>query len=109
MLLVLTFGTPRAYGSLCAVREGLAWYPKLKAMPISDKAMHCTLSCHLALRCSLLDSWAFGRLKEFYDIFGEGNAEWADLRADDNGITLALGRRAHNINECKEECLKIYP
>lgn len=109
MLLVLAFGTPRAYGSLCAVREGQVWYPKLKAMPISDKAMHCTLSCHLALKCSLLDSWTFGRFKEFYDIFGEGNAEWADLRADDEGLSIAIKGKADNITKCKTECLKIYP
>lgn len=107
-LLMLAFGTPHAYGSLCAVREGRIWYPKLKAMPIPDKAMHCTLSCHLALRCSRFESWTFGRFKEFYDIFGPGNAEWADLTADDEGLAIARAGKAHNIKECFAECRKIY-
>lgn len=109
ILLVLTVGVQSAQASmLCSVKEGRLWYPRLKSMPISDKAMHCTLSCHLAIRCSAIESWSFGRFKEFWDIFGEGNAEWADLRADDKGLEIARRGKVKKIGDCLRECRKLY-
>lgn len=108
-LFFLTIGMQSAYGSaLCSISEGRYWYPRLKAMPITDKAMHCSLSCHLAIRCSIQESWTFGRFKEFWDIFGEGNAEWADLIANDRGLYIAIRGRASDMQSCLRECNKIY-
>ncbi len=109
-VLFLSIVVPSASASItCAAIESTVWYPQLKAMPFSDKAMHCALSCHLANKCSVLDSYTFGRVKEFIDVFGPGNAEWTDLEANDDGILMSIAGRARNIRECIRECRTIYP
>lgn len=108
-LVFLSLGIQTASAAMCSVNEGRYWYPRLKAMPITDKAMHCTLSCHLAIRCTSFESWSFGRFKELMDVLGPGNAEWGDLAANDDGLQLAKTKRAINIRECLRECRGIYP
>jgi len=106
----LTLGVSSAHASItCAAFETTHWYPRLKAMPISDKSMHCALSCHLANECSVVDSWTFGRVKELIDVFGPGDAEWKDLEANDDGLLMSITGRARNIRECIHECRTIYP
>ena len=108
LILLVSFSLP-AHANLCVVREGQYWYPRLKSMQITDKAMHCSLSCDLAIKCSRFESWTLGRLKEVFDLFvDEADAEWADLVADDAGISLATSKRALNMKECLRECRKIY-
>ena len=94
---------------ICSIINGEKIYKELQRQNISDKAKHCTLSCHLALRCPSMEVWNLGVLKEIYDLFGPGNAEWADLEADRDGIVLATSRRARTTAECYRECRAIHP
>ncbi|MBI2522075.1 MAG: hypothetical protein HYV97_16780 [Bdellovibrio sp.] len=77
----------------------------------NDKTKHCALSCFLSWRCGPFDAWEIGILKEVFDLFGAGSAEWLDLEADSRGILLGqhsgLGRRADR--QCITGCKKIYP
>jgi hypothetical protein len=49
-----------------------------------------------------------GLIKEAWDVVGPGQAEWADLHANQQGITLARSRRAVTFGQCLEECKLIY-
>ncbi|MBY0516366.1 MAG: hypothetical protein K2P81_05630 [Bacteriovoracaceae bacterium] len=93
---------------ICATIKGRALYSKLKEMPLRDKTKHCTLSCHLTLKCSAIESWNMGLLKEIIDVFGPGNAEWDDLKADVAGIHLAEDKRATTTPECLRECKLLF-
>ena len=93
---------------LCSAWTGRDFYQDLKSLEISDKTKHCALSCYLALRCGSFESFHLGLIKEILDFFGQGQAEWADLQANKQGITLALTRRARNQKECLIECSQIY-
>lgn len=93
---------------ICSALVGRDFYRELKPMQISDKTKHCALSCYLGLRCGSLESFHVGVIKEIMDLFGAGQAEWADLRANQQGITLARSRRARNQAQCLSECKLIY-
>ena len=49
----------------------------------------CTASFMLALKCNNQEVLMLGMLKEFKDVFGPGNAEAADFKADVLGASLA--------------------
>jgi hypothetical protein len=74
-----------------------------------DKFKHCAVSCYLALRCSALEVLAVGALKEFKDLFDDGNAEIADLDADRLGIRLVTSGKVDHDLECARQCTKRYP
>ena len=74
----------------------------------NDKNNHCSVSCMLAVRCSRPESAIGGFLKEIKDVFGPGNAEMSDLRANRVGLGIVTGGRASNDNECLEQCSNYY-
>ena len=69
-----------------------------------DKFKHCSVSCYLTLRCNATEVWMVGALKEFKDLFDDGNAEVADLRADEYGISLVTKGKAGYDAECARQC-----
>jgi hypothetical protein len=112
LLFLALFFVTSAHAStefVCSILNGQKMYKELQSQNINDKAKHCTLSCHLALRCPSFEVWNLGVLKEIYDLFGDGNAEWADLEADRDGIVIATSRRARTTADCYRECREIYP
>jgi hypothetical protein len=74
-----------------------------------DKFKHCAVSCYLSLRCRPAEVMLVGLAKEFQDLFGKGNAEIADLRADRAGIRLVTSGRAQDDAGCVQQCNQIYP
>jgi hypothetical protein len=74
-----------------------------------DKFKHCAVSCYLTLRCSAIEVMAVGALKEFKDLFDEGNAEITDLEADRFGIRLVTNGKADHDRECARRCNQRYP
>ena len=74
-----------------------------------DKFKHCAVSCFLTLRCSATEVLIVGALKEFKDLFDDGNAEVADLDADRYGIRLVTDQRATYDAECSRQCGSHYP
>ena len=93
---------------ICSALVGRSFYQELKPLPVSDKTKHCALSCFLSLRCGPFESLNVGLLKELLDILGPGQAEMADLQANQQGITLALAGRARSKSQCLRECKTIY-
>lgn len=75
----------------------------------TDKWKHCALSCMLARRCGGNDSFMLGILKELADVVGPGNAEWADLVADSDGVMLWRLGMGRTDSMCKENCASLYP
>jgi len=73
-----------------------------------DKFKHCAVSCYLTLRCSSVEVLAVGALKEFKDLFDEGNAEVADLQADRFGIALVTNGKADHDRDCARRCEQRY-
>jgi hypothetical protein len=69
-----------------------------------DKYKHCAVSCMLTLRCSPVDVMEIGFYKEFADVFGPGNAEMADLKADYYGISLVTSKDANSDSTCIQQC-----
>lgn len=74
-----------------------------------DKLKHCAVTCMLTLRCGASDALQLGVLKEIKDLFGYGNAEWADLEANQTGAYLGTIRRARSDQECITRCKDYYP
>jgi len=75
----------------------------------NDKLKHCSVTCMLTLKCGAADALELGLLKEIKDLFGEGNAEWADLEANQTGAYQAIIGRARNDRECISRCQDYYP
>jgi hypothetical protein len=112
LLFLALFFVSSAHAStefVCSIIQAQKIYKELQRQNINDKTKHCVLSCHMALRCPSYEVWNLGVLKEIYDLFGDGNAEWADLEADRDGIVIAVSRRARTTAECYRECREIYP
>jgi hypothetical protein len=74
-----------------------------------DKYKHCAVSCALALRCPADDVLELGALKELIDVVGPGNAEINDLKADYDGVSLAVSSKAKTDLECINKCHLLYP
>lgn len=70
----------------------------------NDKNRHCTVSCMLALKCNATEVLLVGMLKEFKDVFGPGEADAEDIKADKYGISLVKTDRANTDQECLEQC-----
>jgi hypothetical protein len=74
-----------------------------------DKYKHCAVSCALALRCPANDVLELGALKELIDVVGPGNAEIDDLKADYDGVLLAVSSKAKTDLECINKCHSLFP
>lgn len=60
---------------------------------IPDIRAHCLASGLIARYCSRSEAYMAGIGKELRDLFGPGDAEWRDLRADRAGISCARDAR----------------
>ena len=69
-----------------------------------DKNRHCTVSCMLALKCNDHEVMMIGLLKEIQDLFGPGEADADDLKADSFGISLAAEGTAKTDLQCLSQC-----
>ena len=56
---------------------------------INDKQAHCVAAALIARYCSPAEATLVAMGKEIRDLFGDGDAEWADWRADRAGIRCA--------------------
>ena len=56
---------------------------------LPDKRAHCQAAGLIARYCSVGEAYLAGAGKELQDLLGGGDAEWADWRADRNGIRCA--------------------
>jgi len=94
----------------CAYIAGEALKPAVEKIPGAwDKFKHCTLSCQIGLVCPPVDTLLLGLGKEIVDVFGPGNAEWADLKADHYGTMLSLTPAIKNNKHCIKGCSMRYP
>ena len=74
---------PSSYGCMAAVLR-----QKLPAN-LPDKQAHCLASGLIARYCSPPEAYLAGIGKELRDLFGGGDAEWGDWRADRVGVGCA--------------------
>ncbi len=88
----------------CASYYAFYYKKEVEKLP-NDKTMHCTMSCYLAVKCPREEAYLIGYLKEFWDIFGPGDADWNDIRANKAGIKFA---KLKSKPYCKSQCLKKY-
>lgn len=58
---------------------------------LADKPTHCMAAAMIARYCSNTEAALASIGKEIKDLFGAGDAEWADLQADREGIRCAKG------------------
>ena len=72
-----------------------------------DKVKHCSFSCILAMKCTRVESYTVGYIKEFADLLGMGEPDWADIEANKKGIKLS--KRLRNFNQCLPKCRELYP
>lgn len=56
---------------------------------IPDTQAHCLAAGLIARRCSVAEAVLASVAKEIRDLFGPGDAEWRDLKADAAGIRCA--------------------
>ena len=77
--------------------------------PISDKNMHCSVSCILTLKCFPEDVLVIGIAKEILDILGPGDSDIEDIRANLKGIRLVTSGTARDKEDCYARCLTYYP
>lgn len=74
---------PTSYGCMSAV-------VKQKLPPqLPDKEAHCLAAALIARYCSPTEAYMAGAGKEVRDLFTGGDVEWADWRADREGIRCA--------------------
>ena len=69
---------------------------------LPDKRQHCLAGGFIARYCSGSEAYLAGAGKEFRDLFGGGDAEWGDWRADRAGIACA--RSAKDDDELAKCC-----
>lgn len=84
---------PRAAASSagCA-RAAVAEVPS--SQEAGDKRAHCLGAARIAQRCSFFEAALASYAKELRDLFGDGNAELADIRAGRAGIRCAREHQA---------------
>mgnify|MGYP003640430315 CR=1 FL=1 len=110
LIFITSFSTQAASSAaMCSLLYSGRLKQQVELPGVSDKWKHCALSCLLARRCGAEDSFLLGIIKELADVVGPGNAEWADLQADLNGVTLWLMGMGKSDQMCKDQCLSIYP
>ena len=68
---------------------------------INDEMKHCLAAALIARYCSRTEAWMASVGKEIEDVFGPGDAEWADIQADRSGVTCA---RAASSDEDLRQC-----
>lgn len=88
----------------CASYYAFYYKKQVEKLP-NDKAMHCTMSCYLAVKCPREEAALIGYLKEFWDIIGPGDFDYNDMRANKEGIKLS---KYNSLPYCKSACLKKY-
>lgn len=73
-------------------------------MPVDlpDKRAHCLAAGLIARHCSVGEAYFAGAGKELRDLFGHGDADWADWRADRIGIRCA--RRVGDDEQLRQCC-----
>lgn len=69
-----------SYACMQAIRAQLP-------MDENDKRLHCLASAQIAQQCSVAEAYVAGIGKELSDLFGHGDAEWADWQADRAGVS----------------------
>ena len=74
-----------------------------------DKNRHCSVSCMLTLKCYAGEVFTIGVLKEIQDLFGPGEADGKDIKADVLGIELAQKKAATTDQSCLKQCDLYYP
>ena len=100
---------------LCSLSVYKHYKKKLEEMNLSDKFMHCSMSCALAAKCGPQESLMLGVLKEMGDLMGYGNAEVKDLIADTHGVKIGMPyflkiKKTENVFlTCEDSCSCIYP
>jgi len=90
--------------ALCSIYHSKKILEIAKQHSAYDKNRHCTVSCMLTLKCPSPDVLMAGVLKEVQDVFGPGNAEVEDLKADALGISFARDELSLNNQECLNTC-----
>ncbi len=65
-----------------------------------DKRLHCLASAQIARQCSVTEAYLAGMGKELRDLFGAGDAEWADWRADRAGMSCRYNHDVAAIEAC---------
>jgi len=90
---------------LCSTVFAYHYRPKVINLS-NDKLKHCSLSCMIAKRCLSAETSLLGLLKEFSDLFTDGNAEWADIKANYRGIKIS--RKVQTVSECIDQCKYYY-
>lgn len=104
-------------GAALAGAEPIAcplWYQKkviARAQSHSgyDKNLHCSVSCMLTLRCPADDVLVLGLLKELNDVFGPGEADLRDIKANWRGVRAAGRGWAKSDQQCLNYCDRYYP
>jgi hypothetical protein len=94
---------------ICSVLNYSKVKAKVEAEGSYDKFKHCAVSCLLTLRCPAVEVMQLGVLKELADMFGPGNAEWDDLKADADGIKLVTSKKARTDQQCFRGCHDLHP
>jgi len=90
--------------ALCSLYHSKKILEIAKKHSAYDKNRHCAVSCMLTLKCPSSDVLMAGILKEVQDVFGPGNAEVEDLKADALGISFAREELSLNNEECLNSC-----
>jgi RHS repeat-associated protein len=75
----------------------------------NDKYKHCVVSCYIDVTCDKTTAQAAGIGKEIKDIFGPGNAEWADWQADKEGIRCGENIKKNKKGTCEKPCRQKHP
>jgi hypothetical protein len=70
----------------------------------ADKRLHCLASAQIARQCSVTEAYLAAMGKEVRDLFGAGDAEWADWRADRVGVYC--GRSSEDVTAVEACCAK---
>lgn len=110
-----TYANPKSEKMICSYFRAKGFEEELRRYGGTDKFMHCTMSCYLAARCGTSESAIAGILKEIIDVFGPGNAELADLKANAKGISFGSSLFYSGQNGeykkkfCIRKCEKVYP
>lgn len=88
----------------CSLKHSKRIIPIATQHSTNDKNRHCTVSCMLTLKCPASEVLMVGILKEFKDVFGPGEPDVEDIKADRYGISLVKNDRAQTDLECLEQC-----
>jgi RHS repeat-associated protein len=73
----------------------------------NDKYRHCVVECKLSGRCGNAIAGAIGVGKELKDVFGPGEADVEDLKADLDGLACGSSTDEPRDEDCKACCVGI--